>query len=407
MPAPRVAPAALALCLLAGVPAAAGAQGVVEDIDTVLARGLELHQAGDVLGAIQAYEEVLARDPSRGDARSNLGAAYARLGRYDEAISQYGKALAIVPDDAAVRFNLALALYKGARMREAADELKVVLARDPGHKNALLVLADAHLELGEDAAVVDVLTPYEGRYGDDRAFAYLFGTALIRLGQLERGQGYIDRLLRLGDSSEARILMGAAHLMGKEYPEALKELKRALEINANIPGLHSLYGRALLGSGDREGAARAFRSELEMNPNDFMANLHLGLLRKNDQRHDEALAYLTRARRMRSQDPSVRYALGSLYMATGRVDEARHVLEDLVKEVPQYVEAHVLLATVYYRLKRKEDGDRERAIVQKLNAEIQTRAPGAQDTLGPAYRGEELPRPGPPAPSPAPRKKPE
>ena len=34
------------------------------------------------------------------------------------------------------------------------------------------------------------------------------------------------------------------------------------------------------------------------------------------------------------------------------------------------------LATAYYRLKRKEDGDRQREIVAKLNAEAQARQPG-------------------------------
>jgi hypothetical protein len=53
-------------------------------------------------------------------------------------------------------------------------------------------------------------------------------------------------------------------------------------------------------------------------------------------------------------------------------------LEAIVKDSPQFTEAHVSLATVYYRLKRKEDGDRERAIVQKLNAEAQAREPGAR-----------------------------
>ena len=48
-------------------------------------------------------------------------------------------------------------------------------------------------------------------------------------------------------------------------------------------------------------------------------------------------------------------------------------LESIVKEVPAYIEAHVTLATVYYRLQRKPDGDRERAIVQKLNAEKQAK----------------------------------
>jgi hypothetical protein len=63
----------------------------------------------------------------------------------------------------------------------------------------------------------------------------------------------------------------------------------------------------------------------------------------------------------------------------GRAGEARVLLEDVVKEYPDFVEARVLLASVYYRLNRKADGDRERAIVEKLNREQQSKQPGAQE----------------------------
>jgi hypothetical protein len=67
-----------------------------------------------------------------------------------------------------------------------------------------------------------------------------------------------------------------------------------------------------------------------------------------------------------------------------------------VAEEPKFVEAHVSLATVYYRLKRKEDGDRERAIVKDLSLEIQAEQPGAKPGLGPAYRGDPKPAKTPP-----------
>jgi len=51
-------------------------------------------------------------------------------------------------------------------------------------------------------------------------------------------------------------------------------------------------------------------------------------------------------------------------------------LESLVRENPRDVEAHISLATAYYRLKRKEDGNRERAMVLQLNAQKQASAPG-------------------------------
>ena len=55
----------------------------------------------------------------------------------------------------------------------------------------------------------------------------------------------------------------------------------------------------------------------------------------------------------------------------GKLEEARRGLENTIQASPTFVEAHVTLATVYYRLKRKADGDRERSLVQKLNAEIE------------------------------------
>ena len=74
----------------------------------------------------------------------------------------------------------------------------------------------------------------------------------------------------------------------------------------------------------------------------------------------------------------MRYQIATLDLATGSVDEARTKLEALVKDTPHFVEAHVSLATVYYRLKRKADGDRERELVLKLNAESQAAQPGAK-----------------------------
>lgn len=362
--------AALAV-LLCG---AARAQGV--DAQALLARAVTLHQSGDTLGAIEYYEAALEKDPGRLEARSNLGAAYAQLGRYAEAVEHYQKVLAEKPDQHQVRFNLALAFYKSSQVREAAAELERVIAQDASTLRAVLLLADCRTQLGQDAGVVELLAGREADFKGDRLYAYLLGNALIRRNELLRGQALIDRLFQGGETAEARLLMGVAHLTRGDYRAAVPELERAIALGDALPAAHSLLGRALMGAGRRDDSVKAFVAELARNPNDFDANLYLGLMLKDDGRLDEAHEHLKRAQRLRSRDVAVQYALGALHLAAGRTEEARKALEIVIAEAPDYRQGHVLLATAYYRLKEKEKGDREQAIAETLRAAEQAREVG-------------------------------
>jgi len=81
--------------------------------------------------AIKFYQEAADLDPSDPDVHVDMGIAYRRLGKFDEAIAAFKQALAIAPDHALAWFNLALvefadkhdsATAKGAA--EKALELK-------------------------------------------------------------------------------------------------------------------------------------------------------------------------------------------------------------------------------------------------------------------------------------------
>ena len=364
-------------CLALGL--ACGLRGQsVPPVENILRHAIELHQAGKVGAAVPEYQAYLEKNPDNVVARSNLGAALSRLGRYDEAIGEYTEALKRDPGNAGIQVNLALAYYKTARISTAAEHLTAVVARQPGNRQAVFLLADCDLQLGENKKVIDLLAPLERQAPNDKALIYLLGTAYIRDKQPDRGQLLVDRILRDGDSAEARLLLGTTKMNAQEFSDALADLKKAVELNPHLPDVYSYYGLGLLATGDMAGAADAFRKELESNPNDFVSNLQLGVVLKQDQDYDKARAFFERALRVRPGDPGVRYQLATLDLATGSVDEARGQLEQLTKEAPNFVEAHVSLATVYYRLKRKEDGDRERELVLKLNADIQAAQPGVR-----------------------------
>jgi Flp pilus assembly protein TadD len=339
--------------------------------EEILKRAIALHQSGDIPNAILAYQKYLTARPDSLSAHSNLGAAYARLARYEDAIIQYRYALKLQPNNAPVVLNLALAYYKTNRKELAATEAAKVNLAAPDRLQPALLLADCWLAMGKNKQVVDLMTPFAEQNPNDLAIAYLLGTALVRDNQLDRGQIVIGHILRNGDSAESHLLLGTTKLNARDYPAALTDLKRAVELNSALPDVYSFYGLAQLSTGDPTAAAESFRKELAANPQDYMSNLQLGILTKQDEHYDQAAQYLHRALEVRPGDIAARFQLASLDLATGKPEPARRELEAIVKQVPAYVEAHVTLATVYYRLKLKSEGDRERATVQKLNAEIQ------------------------------------
>jgi tetratricopeptide (TPR) repeat protein len=277
-----------------------------------------------------------------------------------------------------VRLNLALAYYKAGKLPQAVEEFTRARQDMPTELRPSLLLADCYLRLGENKKVIEVLSPIQQANQDDLAIVYMLGTALVRDGQADKGQVLIDRILKNGDSAEARLLMGTTKLMVNDFSGALVDLQKAVELNPNLPDGYAYYGAALLATGDQPGAQNAFERALKDDSNNFDSNLRMGMLLRQDEKYNEAMPYLRHALEIRPGDVGVRYQIATIKLSTGQLEQARADLESLVTEAPNFSEAHVLLATAYYREKRKADGDRERAIVEKLNAEKQAKEKGAQ-----------------------------
>jgi tetratricopeptide (TPR) repeat protein len=332
-------------------------------------RAAALQKSGNFEAAAAEYRRFLDAHPANVEARSNLGVVLMQLGRYEEAIAAYRTALSIDAWNVTVRLNLGLAFYKSDQLADASQAFKRVLAAQPDNLQARYLAADCQLRLGRPADAIALLAPLEASRADDPALSYLLGMAYLSAKELEKGQLLIDRILRHGDSAQARVMMGVAKRGAGDLKGAVEDLRRAVALDPDLPGVHAMYAQALLESGNPDLARPEFEAELSRNPLDFDAHLNLGVLLKSEQEYDAALQHLTRALGVRPGDLPTRFQIASVALARRETAAATGMLEAIVKEAPSFIEAHVALATAYYRLQRKTDADRERTIVDRLTQE--------------------------------------
>jgi tetratricopeptide (TPR) repeat protein len=369
----------LLLCLM---PAALGHVAVSQanaqvhpaTADDLLRKAVAEQQRGDFKAAIEDYRKALAINPDMAEARANLGAALAAAGDLDGAIREDLRALDNAPDKTGVRMNLALAYYKKGDWQNAQQEFAKVNAARPGDITVAMLLGYSQIKLGRAAEAVGLLLPLEPGHEDNMDFEYVLGYALIDAGKPE-GLPRLEKSATATRSVDAFVIAGAARLHRREFKEARADLDEALKIDPNFPGAQTLAGQARDALGDTAAALPAFEAALRQDPRDLMANLYLGTMRLKDRDLEGARPLLQIAVELAPQMPQARLQWAKLNSMTGKFAEAAAMLEELEKADPNWIDPHIELAALYYKLHRPEDGQRERDVVQQLEAKEQNRGP--------------------------------
>lgn len=329
-------------------------------------------QRGDDALAVRKYQELLKSYPDALEVRTNLGAALAKLNRYDEAIEQYRAVLA-KKENAGLRLNLALAYYKKGAWRDAVQQFETLRTAQPDDVRTATLLAECYSNLGQDEKVIAVLKPVEAAHPGDLSMEWLLGSALIRAGQRREGLDRVNLVAREGNRPEAYLLAGRTALQMNEFERAGEYAAAAAKLNPKLPGVNTLRGTVLTYLGDTDGAAAVLRAAVEADPKDFEAQLGLGAVLHTNRDLDGAREHLQRALQLKPDSNLARYEWARLERTEGQVEAAARDLEKVVRADPKWAQPHVELAALYFRMNRQEDGEKERAIYDRLTAEQQKR----------------------------------
>ncbi len=345
------------------------------DPNRIFQQAVRAQQRGDFAAAVRDYRRLLKLHPDSAEVRINLGAALVQLRQFDEAIAQYQTVLKADSGNDAVRLNLALAFYKEQHFAEAREQLEIARKTKADDLRIAILLADCYGQLKQPEKAVELLLPFESQALDNLDLAYVLGSALIQTGHRREGVARIEKVAQTGNSADACLLAGSTFLDLDEIEKARHYLEQALALNPKLPGIDRLTGVAREKDGDPAGAETLLRKALSLDPNDFTANLYLGAILYKDRKLDECRVYLERALRLDPSSSLARYEMALLESSTGSPETAVQDLEKLTAADPKWLEPHVRLAALYFRLHRSADGARERKIVEQLTAEQQRQGP--------------------------------
>ncbi len=118
-------------------------------IEYVLDRAIALHKAGNLVGAIRSYQDVLQKVPQHAGALNLFGLASFQSGHGEQALNLLREALRLRPDLPGVDYNLGLVLCSLKRYAEAITHFAKALAVNPRDFDAHVNLAATYMAVND------------------------------------------------------------------------------------------------------------------------------------------------------------------------------------------------------------------------------------------------------------------
>jgi protein O-mannosyl-transferase len=235
------------------------------------------------------------------------------LGRPDEAIALYEKALRLKPDDSVGQSDLAMTLAKTGRLDAAVPHLQKAIELQPRRA----------------------------------AFHFNYGIILVPQGRLDAAAAEYNTAIQLKpDFTEARNNLVNVLLMQNKFQEALDQALIAVRLQPNDPGQYANAASALWSMGKTNQAAACFEAALRVQPDFLAANFNYGLLLEESGNLAGAEARYKAAASLAPENANIHFHLGCVLEREGKRGPAVGEFKEALRLDPGHLQARQRLDTL-------------------------------------------------------------
>jgi tetratricopeptide (TPR) repeat protein len=234
----------------------------------------------DVAEAVRYLTEALRLNPHSAEAHNNIGGAYQRLGKLDDALREHREALRLNPKLVDAQYNIGVVAQALGRADDARAAYADVLRARPDY-------AAAHHNLGTILASENRLDEAARHFSEavrldsaDWQTHYSLGLVLMRAGRLENATRELGEAARLNPAAVgARYHFAIALATSGRTDQAIQEFQAALRIAPGAAEIHHDLGAALANAGRLSEALPHLEEALRLQPSYESARQNLARVR--------------------------------------------------------------------------------------------------------------------------------
>lgn len=356
-------------------------------------RGQNAHSHGDLLKALEYYEEAIKVRPEFAEAEFQRGTALVGLNRLEEAESGFRRAIELRKDWSLPYSALGVLLVRLKRDADAESVLRQAIRLDKQDNVALRMLADVRLRAGDVREALDLARRATAGADATAATWMLRARAEHATGDNVAFLASLDRVLKMDPANLAALIERAeAFITGGDKERALADLKTAEALTkgdeaiiSRIAADYELAGKPdearriaeaaglnqtspgtpngalkVVGTSEEINAAnnddpavalKALEILLKKNPNNAMLLARLGLAYRTIDAN-RSLDYYKRASGLDPSNPDYATGYSAALIQARRFAEAAAILQRVIRVAPDNYVAHANLATALYELKQ-------------------------------------------------------
>lgn len=318
-----------------------------QPVTELVAKGIALHQRGDLASAEQCYLQIMAREPRHSDALHLLGVLKGQQGDYANGARLIDEAISLKPRMSAYHNNLGNLLAKTGDTAGAEKSYRRALRIDPQNADAHLNLGKLQFANGEREARKSLKTA--------QRLSPRSVEAQMSVGRLEERDGNTQLALdcycaaaRLSPSyAPAYIASGNAQLLLGKADEAEQSYRKAISVDPENADAHFNLANVLRTDGRTLEAIELYRVALGLSPqgaSDIQNNLGLAL--KDLGRHKEAQTALTKSVEIASNSSDGWFNLAKQSVVLGDLRTAESHLQQALSLDADHVGAHIELGNL-------------------------------------------------------------